>query len=159
MSDAYQRIESELTAPGGAFEIVEEDVLGQRLPVFKNRARSLIYTTGLPPGVVGASLKGLEIIEANPPLCKKPVQKAALFCQALGLPNPQSAIVPLVLGDLEATMAAASKLAKQGFLITPIRPPTVPDGTARLRFGFSATHMDDDILRLVEVIKGKRILP
>jgi len=129
------------------------------IDLIKNRARSLIYTTGLPPGVVAASLKGLEIIETNPALSKKPIQKAALFCTRLGLPAPQSSIVPLILGDLEATMAAASKLAAEGFLITPIRPPTVPDGTARLRFGFSASHKDEDILRLVDVIKGKRILP
>ncbi len=90
---------------------------------------------------------------------KNPFKKRRFFCAGLGLPAPQSSIVPLILGDLEATMAAASKLAAEGFLITPIRPPTVPDGTARLRFGFSASHKDKDILRLVEVIKGKRILP
>lgn len=124
------------------------------IDLIKNRARSLIYTTGLPPAVVGAALEGLKIIKTNPGLCNKPIQKAALFCRELDLPVPQSSIVPMILGDIEKTMQTADRLAKQGFLVHPIRPPTVPDGTARLRFSFSAAHQDKDILNLAEVIRG-----
>ena len=124
------------------------------IDLIKNRARSLIYTTGLPPAAVGAALEGLKIIKTNPELCNKPVEKAALFCRELDLPAPQSSIVPMILGDIEKTMQTADKLAEKGFLVHPIRPPTVPDGTARLRFSFSAAHEDKDIIYLAEVIRG-----
>lgn len=124
------------------------------IDLIKNRARSLIYTTGLPPAVLGAALEGLKIIKTNPELCNKPVQKAALFCREMNLPAPQSSIVPMILGDIEKTMQTADRLAEQGFLVHPIRPPTVPVGTARLRFSFSAVHQDKDIINLAEVIRG-----
>jgi len=128
------------------------------IDMIKNRARSLIFTTGLPPAAVGAALEGLNIISSNPDLCKKPLEKAALFCRELGLPAPQSSIVPIIIGDNDATMMAAKSLAEKGFLVHPIRPPTVPVGTARLRFSFSAAHDDKDILNLVEVIRVLRIV-
>ncbi|WP_138378784.1 8-amino-7-oxononanoate synthase [Luteithermobacter gelatinilyticus] len=120
----------------------------------KTRARSLIYTTASPPASIAAALKALEIIETDPDYCARPMQKARLFTAALGLPAPQSPIVPLIVGDTEKTMNYAARLEDQGFLVTGIRPPTVPDGTARLRLTFSAAHRDEDVLRLAEAIRG-----
>lgn len=125
------------------------------IDLIKNRARSLIYTTALPPAVIGASLKGLEIIEKNPKLCAEPIKKAALFCKTLGLPAPQSSIVPLVLAEPEAALQAFEALKEDGFLVHPIRPPTVPEGTARLRFSFSAAHDDEDIVRLAGAVQRR----
>lgn len=133
----------------GGYIAAEREVID----LIKNRARSLIYSTGLPPSVIGASLKGLEIIEKSPTLCKKPMQKAALFCDRLGLPAPASAIVPLILGTNKEALTAAAKLEAKGFLVSPIRPPSVPEGTARLRFAFSAAHRDKDIINLAEVVR------
>ena len=124
------------------------------IDMIRNRARSLIFTTGLPPAAVGAALEGLKIIKNDKALCNKPLEKAALFCTGLGLAAPQSSIVPIILGDNDKTLRAAEKMAKAGFLVHPIRPPTVPNGTARLRFSFSAAHDDKDIIKLVEVTKG-----
>ncbi len=123
------------------------------IDLIKNRARTLIYTTGLPPAAVGASLKALEIIEKDQGLCKQPVKKAALFCRALNLPEPVSSIVPVIVAEPAFAMKAYEDLKAEGFLVHPIRPPTVPEGTARLRFSFSAAHKDPDIERLVEAVR------
>ena len=51
-------------------------------------------------------------------------------------------------------MQASNKLAEEGFLVTPIRPPTVPEGTARLRFAFTAMHPDEEIARLAHAVRA-----
>ena len=71
----------------------------------------------------------------------------------LGLADAESPIVPIVLGDAQRTLDASKVLEEEGFLVIAIRPPTVPDGTARLRITFTAAHDDDDIARLAERIK------
>jgi 8-amino-7-oxononanoate synthase len=113
--------------------------------LLRNRARSLIYTTGLPPGVVAAATKALEIIACDPALVAKPLANAAAFAAALKLPRPQSAIVPIVLGTPERAVQASEALEERGFLVVAIRPPTVPEGTARLRVTFSAAHSAADV--------------
>ena len=122
----------------------------------KTRARSFIYTTGLPPGTVAAAITALELIETDKDLVGKPLQKARLFTRALNLPEPESCIVPLILGDPDSALAASRSLAEQGFLVTAIRPPTVPKDTARLRFTFTAEHRDEDILRLAAAVRAFR---
>jgi 8-amino-7-oxononanoate synthase len=129
---------------------------GAVIDLVKTRARTLIYSTGLPPATVAAALAALEIIEESPELVAKPLQKARLFTSALGLPQAESAIVPIVLGAPEAALAAAADLAAEGFLVTPIRPPTVPPGTARLRLAFTAGHPEEEILRLADAIERLR---
>ena len=66
--------------------------------------------------------------------------------------------MPLILGDTDATLRASALLEAEGFLVTAIRPPTVPAGTARLRFTFTARHADADIARLANLVRDK-ILP
>ena len=122
----------------------------------KTRARSFIYTTGLPPGTVAAAITALELIETDKELVAKPLQKARLFTRALNLPEPESCIVPIVLGDPDSALDASRSLAEQGFLVTAIRPPTVPKDTARLRFTFTAEHRDEDILRLAAAVRAFR---
>jgi 8-amino-7-oxononanoate synthase len=112
------------------------------------RARTFIYSTGLPPPVVAAAIAAIDIIEHDAAYVAEPLRKAKLFARALNLPEPQSAIVPLILGDTDAAMAAARSLEGDGFLVVAIRPPTVPPGTARLRFAFTAQHPDAEIERL-----------
>jgi 8-amino-7-oxononanoate synthase len=63
--------------------------------------------------------------------------------------------VPVVLGDTKRALAAAALLESEGFLVAAIRPPTVPQNTARLRVTFSAAHEDADILRLAGIIKAR----
>ena len=122
------------------------------IDLIKTRARTLVYSTGLPPAMAGAAIAALDIIETEPELVSKPLARARAFTDALGLPEAQSAIVPIVVGAPETALAASQKLAEAGFLVIAIRPPTVPAGTARLRFAFTAMHSDADVARLAEAV-------
>lgn len=119
--------------------------------LLRNRARSFAYSTGLPPGTVAAASRALEIIARDPDLVGRPLAKARRFTGGLGLPPARSAIVPIVVGSAKRALDAGRRFAEAGFLVAPIRPPTVPVGTSRLRFAFSAEHRDDDIDRLIDV--------
>ena len=117
-------------------------------------ARSFIFTTSLPPCVLATAKAALEVIKEEPELCERPLAHARYFCDLAGLPSAQSAIVPLILGGNEKALHASDSLKENGFLVPAIRPPTVPRGTARLRFSFSAAHEKADIARLAALVKG-----
>jgi 8-amino-7-oxononanoate synthase len=123
--------------------------------LMRTRARTLIYSTGLPPGVIAAATAALNVIERDPAYAAEPLRKARLFARALNLPEAQSAIVPVIVGDTDAALKASDLLRDQGFLVVAIRPPTVPVGTARLRFAFTAQHPDADIERLADIVRGR----
>jgi len=125
------------------------------IDLISNRARSLIYSTGLPPATVAAASAALDIIADDRDLVAKPLRNARRFTRAAGLPEAQSAIVPVVLGTAERALAASRRLEEEGFLAVAIRPPTVPDGTARLRFAFTAGHTDADIGRLAALMRER----
>ncbi|MBX9826363.1 MAG: aminotransferase class I/II-fold pyridoxal phosphate-dependent enzyme [Xanthobacteraceae bacterium] len=125
------------------------------IDLIRNRARTLIYTTGLPPPVVAASIAALDLIEREPARLAVPLQKARSFTGATQLPPAQSSIVPLVIGEAQAALDASKLLEVEGFLAVAIRPPTVPEGTARLRFSFSAAHPDEAIARLAELVRTR----
>jgi 8-amino-7-oxononanoate synthase len=127
------------------------------IDLIRNRARTLIYSTGLPPSCVAASIAALDLIEREPAYAALPVQKAKAFTAALGLPEAQSPIVPLIVGEADAALKASEMLADEGFLVAGIRPPTVPKGTSRLRFTFTAQHPDEQIERLAAIVR-ERIL-
>jgi len=124
-----------------------------------NHARSLIYATGLPPATVAAAIAALDLIEGDAALVAAPLAHARRFTRALGLALAESPIVPLIVGRPDAAMDASAALAARGFLVTAIRPPTVPDGTARLRFTFSAMHDETDIDRLVAAVRAIGLAP
>ena len=125
------------------------------IDLIRNRARTLIYSTGLPPASVAASIAALDLIEREPGYAALPVQKAKAFTKAVGLPDAQSPIVPVIIGEEEATLAASRMLADEGYLAAAIRPPTVAAGTARLRLTFTAQHPDDAIERLAGIVRDK----
>jgi 8-amino-7-oxononanoate synthase len=128
------------------------------IDLIRNRARTLIYSTGLPPAIIAAAIAALDLIESEPALCEQPLRKAKAFTRSAGLPEAQSAIVPIVVGDADAALQAARLLEQEGFLVVPIRPPTVPAGTARLRLTFSAAHPDAEVERLAQFVRT-RVLP
>jgi 8-amino-7-oxononanoate synthase len=125
------------------------------IELMRNRARTLIYSTGLPPSVVAASIAALEVIEREPDYAALPVQKARAFTRLTGLPDAQSPIVPVVIGDENDALAASRLLEDEGFLAVAIRPPTVPAGSARLRLTFTAQHPDEAIERLAGVVRAR----
>jgi len=118
-----------------------------------NRGRGFIYTTGLPPATLAASLEALNIIEQEPERRDAVLNHARSFCKALDLPAPNSAIVPIIIGAEENALKASQKLADAGFIVTAIRPPTVPEGTSRLRVSFNANHTAEDVAALTTLLK------
>jgi 8-amino-7-oxononanoate synthase len=123
------------------------------IDLIHNRARTFIYATGLPPAMVAAAIAALDLIEREPGYAALPLAKARIFTRLAGLPEAQSPIVPLIIGEADAALAASRQLEAEGFLVTAIRPPTVPAGTARLRFTFTAAHPDSEIERLAALVR------
>ncbi|MBV9509584.1 MAG: 8-amino-7-oxononanoate synthase [Caulobacteraceae bacterium] len=119
----------------------------------KTRVRTLIYSTAPPPSAIAAALAALDVIEQEPERCARPVAKARLFTRALNLPDAESAVVPVIIGEAAPTLAASARLEDEGFLVVPIRPPTVPAGAARLRVAFTADHPDAEIERLADAMR------
>jgi len=127
------------------------------IDLIRSLARPLIFSTGLPPSAVASALAALDVMAGDKALTARPLALARAFTQALGLPPAVSPIVPLILGEAKAALAASRLLEEEGFLVAAIRPPTVPPGTARLRFAFSAAHDEDQVARLAEIVR-RRIL-
>ncbi len=125
------------------------------IALMHNRARTLIYSTGLPPAVVAAAIAALDLIARDPGYAARPLAKAKAFTRRAGLPEAQSPIVPVILGSAAAALAASRRLEEEGFLAVAIRPPTVPEGTARLRLAFTAAHPDDAIERLADLVRER----
>tara|TARA_Y100000031_G_scaffold41507_1_gene47825 strand:- start:472 stop:810 length:339 start_codon:yes stop_codon:yes gene_type:complete len=109
------------------------------------------------PADAGAALAGLEIITEDRDLTARPLANARRFTKLMDLPEATSPIVPLLLGDAETALRHSAKLEEAGFLVTAIRPPTVPEGTARLRFTFTAGHEEDQIRGLADALRAEGI--
>ena len=86
------------------------------IDLMRNRARTLVYSTGLPPAIVAASIAALDLIEREPDYAALPVKKARHFTRLLNLPEAQSPIVPLLIGEERAALAASQILEDEGFL-------------------------------------------
>ena len=122
-----------------------------------NRARTYIYTTALPPAVAAASRAALRLIQREAwrrERLNAHIERFRRGAAQLGLKllPSQSAIQPLILGTEETTSAASAVLLDAGFLVMPIRPPTVPAGTSRLRITLSTAHETADIDRLLDAL-------
>ena len=122
-----------------------------------NRSRPFIFNTALPPASVGAALAALDIVAGEP---ERRAHLAALATRlrdglmAAGHPpsDSETAIIPLLFGAADAALAAERRLRDAGILSRAIRPPTVPEGTARIRFNLIATHTTDDIDRVLDAL-------
>lgn len=122
-----------------------------------NRARALIYTTALPPSVVASSIAALEILQASPEMGSELLKRADVFRSRLkdaGLDTLQSAsqIVPIVVGENSKALALGERLRAAGILAVAIRPPTVPQGSARLRLSITLEHSKSDLARAAGLI-------
>jgi len=121
------------------------------------KARAYIYTTALPPAAAMAALAGLKIIRSQPQLRERLEHNIQYFrncCDELGVKpgNSETAIQPVMIGKSSAAVAMSEQLLERGLLITAIRPPTVPEGTARLRITLSAAHKRTHIDKLVSAL-------
>ncbi|SOY85275.1 8-amino-7-oxononanoate synthase [Cupriavidus taiwanensis] len=130
-----------------------------------NTARPYIYTTAAPPAVAHALLASLAIIEGDEGRQRRAqlarciatlreglAQLAASAGWTLG--DSQTAVQPLIVGDNGAALALSAALEADGIRVGAIRPPTVPEGTARLRITLSAAHTEADVRRLLEALSA-----
>jgi 8-amino-7-oxononanoate synthase len=122
------------------------------IDLLRSRARSFVYTTGLPPACAAAALEALRILEAEPERRRRPLMLARRFTSAMNLPRAESAIVPVIIGEAATALSLSADLEARGFLVAAIRPPTVAAGTARLRIAFSAAHGEDQVDDLAQAL-------
>jgi glycine C-acetyltransferase/8-amino-7-oxononanoate synthase len=115
-----------------------------------NTARTLIFSTALSPPAVAAALAALELLREQPRRVEKLQRNARVLRDALaeqGMPVPggDTPIVPLIVGDAEAAVAASDRALEQGVFAQAIRPPTVPAGSSRLRLAVMASHTKSEL--------------
>lgn len=115
-------------------------------------ARSFIFDTGLAPACVGAALAALRVLHADPALAGAVVRNAAALAAAAAVPAPLSAVVSVVLGEPATALAAARRCAEQGVRVGCFRPPSVPEGTSRLRLTARATLTAPDLAHVRAVL-------
>ncbi|MEZ5525886.1 MAG: 8-amino-7-oxononanoate synthase [Pseudomonadales bacterium] len=137
----------------GAFVAGSEDLIETLI----QQARTYIYTTAMPPAVAAATMASLAIAEADEWRREKLaalIQRFRDGASQLGLRlmASKTPIQPVVVGKSSIAVAISENLKKQGVLVTAIRPPTVPEGTARLRVTLSASHSNDQVDRLLEAL-------
>ncbi|RHW19542.1 8-amino-7-oxononanoate synthase [Pseudomonas jilinensis] len=138
----------------GAFVAGSEELIESLIQF----ARPYIYTTSQPPAVACATLRSLQLLQGEHWRRERLAQLIAQFrlgVSALGLnlmdsPTP---IQPILVGSSERALGLSAALRRRGILVTAIRPPTVPRGTARLRVTLSALHSEDDVNQLLEALQ------
>ncbi len=124
-----------------------------------NKARSLVYSTAPPPGVMGAALAALRIITSEEgsvrrEFLRKNVRKFhRMLNSRLGYSGEGSHIVPILIGDSARAMTVGSECLERGVFAQGIRFPTVPEGTARLRFTLMSDHLEEDLEKAVSVLQ------
>lgn len=117
-----------------------------------NRARSLIFSTSLPPSVLAASMAAIKLVRSDEgaQLRHKLADNISFFRNSLSdqgfsIPHSPTPIIPLIIGDPELTMSFSAQLLEQKIWVQGIRPPTVPAGTSRLRCTVMASHSKTDL--------------
>ncbi len=138
----------------GAFIAGSDDLIETLI----QQARPYIYTTASPPAISAATLCSLELIERESwrrhkleELCD--YLRRGLFSLEFELMASKTPIQPIIIGDNRRALAISNRLLEQGLLVTAIRPPTVPEGSARLRITLSATHEKEDVDKLLAALK------
>ena len=123
----------------------------------KNRVRTLFYSTGLPSPVAASNREGLQMVDEEPGARWRISAYAKRIRDALsglGFEKIQSRtpIIPLIIGDAKTCMKFSQSLFNAGILAPAIRPPTVPEGTSRIRLTVSALHEESHIEKLIGII-------
>jgi 8-amino-7-oxononanoate synthase len=139
----------------GAFIAGSDDLIETLI----QNSRTYIYTTASPPAVAEATRASLNIIISRPHLREQLNANIRYFrkaCSQCGIEvaTSQTAIQPVIVGDTQTAVAISEQLFAQGILVTAIRPPTVPEGTARLRITLSAAHACTHIDKLVSALNN-----
>jgi len=139
----------------GAFVAADEVVIETLI----QQSRTFVYTTAQPAAIAAATLASLELVETEHWRREKLqalIQQFRLGAKELGLTlmDSMTAIQPLVLADVEQAVRVGKALEGKGFLVGVIRPPTVPEGAARLRVTLSAAHTEQDVSQLLDALEA-----
>ncbi|MTI84464.1 MAG: 8-amino-7-oxononanoate synthase [Firmicutes bacterium] len=118
----------------------------------RNKARSFIFSTALPPSVIASAMEAFQIIRDNPKILQDlhfnaQYLRTGLKQMGFSILAEESPIIPVFIGDADKTMQMAEKLFSLGVFAPGIRPPTVPPGTSRVRVTVMATHIREDLDR------------
>ncbi len=154
------RVEITMGTLGKAFGCSGAYVAGRKVLIdyLRNKARSFIFTTGLPPSVLASVQAALQVVQKEHWRREEVLSKAAwvrsdLTEAGFKLLNSQSQIIPILVGDNAATLQFSSRLFDVNILAMAVRPPTVPLNAARLRLTVMATHSNEDLAGAVKHIK------
>jgi 8-amino-7-oxononanoate synthase len=123
-----------------------------------NAARPYVFSTALAPPIAAAARRAVALVQQEPERRRRLLHLSALLrgeLETVGHPGTSSAcqIVPVFIGSSRAAVRVSRKLEERGILVPAIRPPSVPEGTARLRISLSAGHSEDDVRRLVSALQ------
>jgi len=137
----------------GAFVAGSEELIETLI----QKSRSYIFTTAMPAAVAAATRKSLQVVAEEywrREKLQSLIRQFRTGASELGfeLINSITPIQPLLIGSSEKALALSEKLLEKNILISAIRPPTVPEGTARLRVTFSATHTEEHVEKLLDVL-------
>ena len=126
-----------------------------------NRSRGFIFTTGLPPATLAGASAAIDVIRSNPELRQRLssnvlLLKNALLERGFQLLPSQTQILPLILGSVEVASRFAEALLSHGVYAPAIRPPTVPEGTSRLRISVMASHTTEDLETAIAGLEAAR---
>jgi 8-amino-7-oxononanoate synthase len=124
-----------------------------------NTARTLIFSTALPPPAVAAAMAALDLLREQPRRVEKLQRNGAVLREALGasgvpVPAGDTPIVPLIVGDATEAVRASERALEQGVFAQAIRPPTVPAGSSRLRLAVMASHTKSELREAAAVLSG-----
>jgi len=155
------RLAARLVTGGKALGVTGAFVVGSRLlrEHLSNRARSFVFTTAPSPAISGALCAAIEIASDDDERAERALSLARRFARSLGLPPPAAAIVPFVVGDSREAVALSRSIGESGLDVRAVRPPTVPEGTARLRVAFHAHNSDEAVDTLVARLRVERRQP
>ena len=137
----------------GGFVAAREELIDYLI----NHARSFIFETALPPAVCAASLAALRVLEQEPwrrEQLRKNVHRfvVVLMAQGVDVAASETPIIPIIIGDSEKALLAGQSLMDKGMFALDVRPPTVPEGTARIRMTIMATHSPEDLDRAAAAV-------
>ena len=135
----------------GAFVAASEEVVS----LIRNRARSFVYSTAPPPMLARAAIEALRLVrqadDARHALLENASElRSQLRALGFDIPSENSQILPVLIGENHRTMQLSAELLDKGVFVQGIRPPTVPEGTARLRLTPMATHRPEHIERAID---------
>ena len=124
----------------------------------RNKARSFMYTTALPPAVCAASIAGIKLIQEDSSIRDSLWQnvhfvKNKLRSLNINTISSESQIIPILIGDAQKAVAISKSLYESGILIPAIRPPTVPSNSSRLRMTVMSSHTQRDLEKLFKVLR------